>query len=163
MPATCSRTTSLKADAWPSVRAITWILSGSRSEIFSRRALIGAGSTFAGIKPTSRSAPTALSRYCMGVWTTTSLIAFLLYSWWPQPAAYRVFSKQTPVAHGGQPSSVSAAVLGQRGAPLRPSPGMPHDQKPIQQPERNRRDDEQVQRCDGTGMIGVERFATLIS
>ena len=67
---------SLNTDAWPSVRAITWILSGSRSEICSSRALIGAGSTLAGIRPRSRNAPTALSRYCIGVRTATSFMAF---------------------------------------------------------------------------------------
>ena len=42
------------------------ILSLSRSEIFSSRALMGAGSIFSGISPISRSAEDALSRYCSG-------------------------------------------------------------------------------------------------
>src|SRR5882757_4639692 len=78
MPAICSRTTSLNTEAWLSVRAMIWILSGSRSEILSRRALMGAGSTLVGIRPMSRNAPTALSRYCIGVRTTTSFMMFLL-------------------------------------------------------------------------------------
>ena len=74
MPAICSRTISLNTEAWPSVRAMTWTLSGSRSEICSSSALIGAGSTFAGIKPSVAQGADALSRYCIGVRTTTSFI-----------------------------------------------------------------------------------------
>src|SRR4051812_22974451 len=56
---------------------MTAILSGSRLEICSSRALTGASSTFAGIRPRSRSAPVALSRYCIGLLITTSFMALL--------------------------------------------------------------------------------------
>ena len=47
------------------------ILSWSRSEIFCSSALIGASSTFAGIRPIWRKAPVAWSRYCIGDFTMT--------------------------------------------------------------------------------------------
>src|SRR5262249_9606453 len=48
------------------------ILSWSRSDIFSSKAFMGAGSTFSGKSPMSRSAFDALSRYCNGDLTATS-------------------------------------------------------------------------------------------
>jgi hypothetical protein len=38
---------------------------------------------------------------------------------------------------------------------------MPQDQKSVQQPKRNRGDDEQVYRCDTVGVIAKEGFPAL--